>query len=60
MGTRFDANHIVLYVQRRQRQRQRERPKSNRLRLAKQQLCTYITLFVHFLAVTTRPRREIS
>ena len=58
MGTRFDANHIVLYVQR--RQRQRERPKSNRLRLAKQQLCTYITLFVHFLAVTTRPRREIS
>ena len=29
--------------------RQRERPKSNRLRLAKQQLCTWITLFCTFL-----------
>ena len=30
-------------------QRQRERQKSNRFRLAKQQLCTYITLFCTFL-----------
>ena len=33
----------------RQRRRQRERPKNNRLRLAKQQLCTCITLFCTFL-----------
>ena len=32
--------------------------KSNRLGLAKQQLCTCITLFVHFLAVIVRLRRE--
>ena len=31
---------------------------SNGLGLAKQQLCTCITLFVHFLAVTARLRRE--
>ena len=43
--------------QRRQR-RQRERQKSNRFTLAKQQLCTCITLFVHFSAVTERLQRE--
>ena len=32
--------------------------KSNGLGLAKQQLCTCTTLFVHFLAVTGRLRRE--
>ena len=32
--------------------------KSNGLGLAKQQLCTCTTLFVHFLAVTARLRRE--
>ena len=33
--------------------------KSNWLRLAKQQLCTCITLFVNFFAVTARLRREL-
>ena len=32
--------------------------KSNGLGLAKQQLCTCTTLFVHFLTVTARLRRE--
>ena len=41
------------------RRRQRERKKSNRFRSAKQQLCTCITLFVHFFAVTARLRREL-
>ena len=36
-------------VKQRWRKRQRERQKSNRLRLAKQQLCTCITLFRTFL-----------
>ena len=40
------------------RRRQRERQKSNRFRSAKQQLCTCITLFVNFFAVTARLRRE--
>ena len=38
-----------------QRRRQRDRQKSNRVRLAKQQLCTSITLFV---AVVARQQRE--
>ena len=42
--------------QRRRRRRQREWPKSNRFRLAKQQLCTCITLFCTFLCL----RRETS
>ena len=44
----------------RQRQRQRERQKSNRFILAKQQLCTCITLFCTFLyfAVVARLQRE--
>ena len=33
-----------------------KRVKSNRLRLAKQQLCTCITLYLHFFAVTARLR----
>ena len=36
--------------QRRER-RQRERQKANRFRLAKQQLCTWITLLVHSFSV---------
>ena len=44
---------------RRQRQRQRERQKCNRFRLAKEQLCTCITLFgIHFFAVVEQLRRE--
>ena len=39
---------IVVSLQRRRR-RQRERQKSNRFTLAKQQLCTCITLFCTFL-----------
>ena len=41
------------------RRRQRERQKSNRFRLAKQQLCTRVTLFfLHFFTVTARLGRE--
>ena len=40
------------------RRRQWERQKGNRVRLAKQQLCTFITLFVHFVAVVARLQRE--
>ena len=40
-------------IKQRRRRRQRIRQKSKRFRLAKQQLCTCITLFfVHFFAVT--------
>ena len=49
-------------VKQRRRQRQQECRKSNRLRLAKQPLCTYSRFFVHFFAVihavTTRRRRK--
>ena len=38
-----------LKQRRRRRRRQRERQRSNRIRLAKQQLCTCITLFCTFL-----------
>ena len=41
-----------------QRRQQWERQKGNRVRLAKQQLCTFITLFVHFVAVVARLQRE--
>ena len=34
--------------------------KNNRSRLAKQQLCSFITLFLHFFAVTARLRRKMS
>ena len=44
----------------RRRRRQREQLKRNKFRLAKQQLCTCITLFVHFLAVVARLRHETS
>ena len=37
------------FTQSRRRRRQRERQKSNRFKLAKQQLCTCITLFCTFL-----------
>ena len=39
----------VRELKQRRRRRQRERQKSNRFRLAKQQLCTCITLFCTFL-----------
>ena len=46
---------MIMFIRgfkQRRRRRQRERQKSNRFRLAKQQLCTCITLFcIHFLAV---------
>ena len=50
-------SNIKELKQRRKRQRQ-ERQKRNRCRLAKRQLCTYITLYWHFFAVTARLRRE--
>ena len=45
-------------LKQRQRRRQRERQKRDRFRLAKQQLCTCITLFCTFLCrrCTTPPR----
>ena len=56
LGTRlfFPANAGVTYnnnrdLRIRRRRRQRERQKSSRLKLAKQQLCTCITLFCTFL-----------
>ena len=45
-------------IKQRRRRRQRERQKRDRFTLAKQQLCTCITFFVHFSAVTARLRRE--
>ena len=54
----LDHNNGELKQQR--RRRQRERQKSNRFTLAKQQLCTCITLFVHFLAVVASLRLETS
>ena len=54
----LDHNNGELKQQR--RQRQRERQKSNRFILAKQQLGTCITLFVHFLAVVASLRLETS
>ena len=45
-------------LKQRRRRRQRERQKSNRFRLAEQQLCTCITFFVHFFAVFARLQRE--
>ena len=56
-----DAEWTVLIAEFKmpRRRRQRERQKSNRLRLAKQQLCTCVTLFfVHFFTVTARLGRE--
>ena len=50
-------------LKQRQRRRQRERQKSNRFRLAKQQFCTYITLFCTFLChhcTTTTWKCQIS
>ena len=45
-------------LKQRQRRRQREWQKSNKFRSAKQQLCTCITLFVHFVAVTAQLQRK--
>ena len=42
----------------RRRRRQRERQQSYRFRQTKQQLRTFITLFVHFSAVVARLQRE--
>ena len=54
-----DAEWIVLIAEIKMPRRQRERQKSNRFRLAKQQLCTRVTLFfVHFFTVTARLGRE--
>ena len=41
-----------------ERRHQRQRQKNSWLRLATQQLCTCITLFVHFFAAIARLRRE--
>ena len=43
------SSTVPEFAEQRWGRRQRERPKSNRLRLAKQQLCTWITLFCTFL-----------
>ena len=48
----------IKELKQRRKRRQRERQKRNRCRLAKRQLCTYITLYWHFFAVTARLRRE--
>ena len=40
------------FLELKQRRRRRQRERQNRLRLAKQQICTCITLFVKFLVVT--------
>ena len=56
-----DAEWIVLIAEftMPRRRRQRERQKSNRFRLAKQQLCTCVTLFFcTFFTVTARLGRE--
>ena len=58
-----DAEWTVLIAEfkmpRRRRRRQRERQKSNRFRLAKQQLWTCVTLFFcTFFTVTARLGRE--
>ena len=51
------SSNIREFTQRRP-WRQRKRQKSNRFRRAKQQLCTCITLFVHFSVVVARLQRE--
>ena len=46
------VTHLQIHIRelkQRRRRRQQERQKSNRIRLAKQQLCTCITLFCTFL-----------
>ena len=54
-----DAEWTVLIAEIKMPRRQRERQKSNRFRLAKQQLCTRVTLFfLHFFTVTARLGRE--
>ena len=56
-----DAEWIALIAEFKmpRRRRQRERQKSNRFRLAKQQLCTCVTLFFcTFFTVTARLGRE--
>ena len=56
-----DAEWTVLIAEFKmpRRRRQRERQKSNRFRLAKQQLCTCVTLFFcTFFTVTARLGRE--
>ena len=50
--------YLTRELKQRRRPWQRERQKANRLRLTKWQLCTCITLFVHFFAVVTRLQRE--
>ena len=59
MVTKFLNQNNRGLKQRRQR-RERERQKSNRFRLEKQQLCTCITFFLHFLAVDARLLHETS
>ena len=45
-------------VKQRRRRQQRQRQKSNRFRLAKQQLCTSHAFCVHFFALIARLQRE--
>ena len=62
MGRGVKVTHPQIHIRelkQRRRRRQQERQKSNWFRLAKQQLCTCITLFgIHFFAVVARLRRE--
>ena len=54
----LDHNKRKLRQQR--QRRQRERQKSNEFIVAKQQLCTRITLFCTFLAIAARLQHETS
>ena len=56
-----DAEWIVLITEfkMQRRRRQRERQKSNRFRLAKQQLCTRVTLFLYISCCTTRSWKSL-
>ena len=58
----FSTRHQQLSgrLRQRRRRRQRERQKSNEFRLAKQNLCTCITLFCTFFAVVAWQQRETS
>ena len=57
----LEPREVCDYLSRltwKQRRRHRERQKSNRCRLANQQLCTCITICIHFFAVAARLQRK--
>ena len=58
VSTLFQHCNAMITLKQRRRQRQRELQKRNWFILAKQQLCTCITLFCTFRAVTARQRGE--